>query len=61
MAANERGGTSENLILEEEMDENYEPTEQEITEYAEWLGRQSEIAGLTTLEDHSTREQEEVV
>lgn len=25
-------------ILEEEVDENYEPTEQEILEYAQWLG-----------------------
>ena len=29
---------AENIVLEEEMDENYEPTEQEILEYAEWLG-----------------------
>ncbi|CAD7936134.1 unnamed protein product [Amoebophrya sp. A120] len=27
-----------NLVLEEEMDENYEPTEEEIAEYAAWLG-----------------------
>merc|ERR1712060_364607 len=27
---------------EEEMDENYEPTAQEIEEYAEWLGMDSE-------------------
>lgn len=32
----------ENLVLEEEMDENYEPTEEEIAEYAEWLGMDKE-------------------
>eukprot|EP00955_Chlamydomonas_euryale_P107253 365752-Chlamydomonas_euryale.AAC.1 len=26
------------IVLEEEVDENYEPTEQEILEYAQWLG-----------------------
>lgn len=26
------------IILEEEVDENYEPTEAEILEYASWLG-----------------------
>ncbi|KAL6762719.1 hypothetical protein V8C86DRAFT_581479 [Haematococcus lacustris] len=26
------------VVLEEEIDENYEPTPQEITEYAQWLG-----------------------
>jgi len=26
------------IILEEEVDENYEPTEAEILEYANWLG-----------------------
>ncbi|CAD7966158.1 unnamed protein product [Amoebophrya sp. A25] len=31
-------GNNNNLVLEEEMDENYEPTEEEIAEYAEWLG-----------------------
>jgi len=36
-AANNKNG-GENLVLEEEMDENYEPTDQEIAEYAEWLG-----------------------
>jgi len=25
-------------VLEEEFDENYEPSQQEIVEYAEWLG-----------------------
>ena len=30
--------SGENLVLEEEMDENYEPSQQEIEEYAEWLG-----------------------
>jgi hypothetical protein len=32
------GRNNDNLVLEEEMDENYEPTDQEIEEYAEWLG-----------------------
>eukprot|EP00746_Dinoflagellata_sp_MGD_P163565 gnl/MRDRNA2_/MRDRNA2_91678_c0_seq1.p1 gnl/MRDRNA2_/MRDRNA2_91678_c0~~gnl/MRDRNA2_/MRDRNA2_91678_c0_seq1.p1 ORF type:complete len:293 (-),score=75.21 gnl/MRDRNA2_/MRDRNA2_91678_c0_seq1:140-1018(-) len=27
-----------NVVLEEEIDENYEPTEQEVKDYAEWLG-----------------------
>ena len=26
------------IVLEEEVDENYEPTDQEIQEYASWLG-----------------------
>jgi centrosomal protein CEP164 len=26
------------MILEEEVDENYDPTEQEVFEYAQWLG-----------------------
>lgn len=29
---------SESVILEEEIDENYEPTEEEVVEYARWLG-----------------------
>ena len=29
---------NDNIVLEEEMDENYEPSQQEIDEYAEWLG-----------------------
>lgn len=28
----------ENIVLDEELDDDYEPTEQEIREYAEWLG-----------------------
>ncbi|KAJ1637316.1 hypothetical protein T492DRAFT_586798, partial [Pavlovales sp. CCMP2436] len=28
----------ESVILEEDIDENYEPTEDEIIEYAKWLG-----------------------
>jgi hypothetical protein len=28
----------ESIILEEDMDENYEPSPHEISEYAEWLG-----------------------
>lgn len=28
----------ESVILEEDIDENYEPTEAEIEEYAQWLG-----------------------
>ena len=27
------------IVLEEEVDENYEPSEEEILEYAQWLGR----------------------
>ncbi|GAX85096.1 hypothetical protein CEUSTIGMA_g12516.t1 [Chlamydomonas eustigma] len=30
------------IILEEEVDENYEPTQQEILEYAQWLGMDAE-------------------
>ena len=29
---------SESVILEEEIDENYEPTHEEVVEYARWLG-----------------------
>ena len=28
----------DSIILEEEIDESYEPTEEEVTEYANWLG-----------------------
>ena len=31
-------GGPESQVLEEEIDENYEPTEAEIVEYATWLG-----------------------
>ncbi len=30
--------TTESVVLEEELPENYEPTEEEILEYAKWLG-----------------------
>ena len=30
--------TMDTVILEEDIDENYEPTEAEIVEYATWLG-----------------------
>lgn len=36
----ENGGDSE--ILEEEIDESYEPTEDEVAEYANWLGIDAE-------------------
>ena len=40
-------GAAESLILEEEIDENYEPTRDEIVEYAKWMGmdpeRESEL------------------
>ena len=40
----------ESVILEEDIDENYEPTEAEIEEYAQWLGMVSleddDLAGL---------------
>lgn len=29
---------ADSVVLEEEIDENYEPTQDEITEYATWLG-----------------------
>lgn len=32
------GMAQNNVVLEEEVDENYEPTQKEIEEYAEWLG-----------------------
>ncbi len=32
------GGDS--IILEEEIDPNYEPTEEEVMEYAKWLGKE---------------------
>ncbi len=28
----------ESVVLEEEIDQNYEPTQDEIVEYATWLG-----------------------
>ena len=29
---------AESVVLEEEIDQNYEPTQEEIIEYATWLG-----------------------
>ena len=29
---------ADSVVLEEEIDPNYEPTEEEIIEYAKWLG-----------------------
>ena len=31
-------GNPESVVLEEEIDQNYEPTQEEIIEYATWLG-----------------------
>jgi hypothetical protein len=31
-------GNGDSIILEEEIDPNYEPTEDEVLEYAKWLG-----------------------
>ena len=36
----------ESLVLEEEIDENYEPTDAEIQEYAQWLGMTDEDQSL---------------
>eukprot|EP00959_Pyramimonas_sp_CCMP1952_P353489 7406181-Pyramimonas_sp.AAC.1 len=38
MGAPGTGGLGDSVILEEEIDENYEPTPEEILEYARWLG-----------------------
>jgi hypothetical protein len=32
------GGQGDSIVLEEEIDPNYEPTEKEVLEYATWLG-----------------------
>ncbi|OQS00825.1 glutamic acid-rich protein precursor, partial [Achlya hypogyna] len=32
------GGAGDSIVLEEEIDPNYEPTEDEVLEYAKWLG-----------------------
>jgi hypothetical protein len=32
------GGQGDSIILEEEIDPNYEPTQDEVVEYAKWLG-----------------------
>ncbi|RHY91926.1 hypothetical protein DYB31_003159 [Aphanomyces astaci] len=32
------GGQGDSIVLEEEIDPNYEPTEDEVIEYAKWLG-----------------------
>ena len=34
-------GAEESIVLEEELPEDYEPTEEEILEYAKWLGMES--------------------
>lgn len=31
-------GQGDSIVLEEEIDPNYEPTEKEVLEYATWLG-----------------------
>ena len=31
-------GTTDSIVLEEEIDPNYSPSEQEVVEYAKWLG-----------------------
>lgn len=31
-------GQNDSIVLEEEIDPNYEPTEREVLEYATWLG-----------------------
>lgn len=31
-------GPGDSIVLEEELDPNYEPTQDEILEYARWLG-----------------------
>mmetsp|Transcript_8837 Transcript_8837/g.15304 ORF Transcript_8837/g.15304 Transcript_8837/m.15304 type:complete len:88 (-) Transcript_8837:109-372(-) len=36
-------GPDQQTILEEEIDENYNPTIQEIHEYAQWLGMDVEV------------------
>jgi hypothetical protein len=36
--ADEKEENSESIVLEEELPEDYEPTEEEILEYAKWLG-----------------------
>ena len=36
------GAAPESLVLEEEIDENYEPTHDEIVEYAKWMGMDPE-------------------
>ena len=33
----------ESVVLEEEIDQNYEPTQDEIVEYATWLGMVSGV------------------
>ena len=35
--------TTESVVLEEELPEDYEPTEEEILEYAKWLGMDIEL------------------
>ncbi len=32
------GGNPESIVMEEEIDPNYVPTDEEVCEYAEWLG-----------------------
>ena len=44
----------ESTVLEEEIDENYEPTQAEIDEYAKWLGmvRRPRVAALLPSRQH---------
>ena len=37
---------AESVVLEEEIDQNYEPTQDEIVEYATWLGMVSGGLGV---------------
>jgi centrosomal protein CEP164 len=41
----------ESVVLEEEIDQNYEPTQDEIVEYATWLGMVSGgVGGLSGID-----------
>ena len=37
-SANQSSAPGDSIILEEEIDPNYEPTQDEVIEYAKWLG-----------------------
>lgn len=43
---NDEGGTAESIVLEEDYDPNYEPTQTEIEEYAVFLGSTVAIASF---------------
>lgn len=58
------GAASDSIILEEEIDPNYVPSEEEVLEYAKWLGmdlQDDQVGGSLRLRLHRGRQGQERV